>query len=768
MNFGTLALAVAITSGLTATVAAVCWGRGMTGLRGATHGFLALMLLSVGAASAFQLTNILTYQFQYTYIASFSDRSLPPLLLAATFWAGQAGSLMLWSLWNTILAGILAFRLRQSTWAPYVLAPFLTMTVAICLLTLGAEPFQIVANPPADGLGLNPLLQNSWMVIHPPILFSGFTAMAVPFAFAIGALWRGDYTGWVRLARPWVLLAWVCLGMGLVLGGVWAYESLGWGGFWGWDPVENSSLVPWLVCSALVHGMLLQEGRQRFHRSNLVLALLGYLLVLYSTFLTRSGILGTFSVHSFVELGLTRYLVILIGLGLVLSCGLLVWRWRDIPRQTTYMRVASREFGLLLSCLLFMIITIIVAVGTSMPVISRLPGFKYQMSVDLGFYSPVVAPFGLVMLVAMAIGPLLTWDHTRYGRLRPLLRVPFWITVIVLFSALLLDITYPIALLFIAGGTFALGTNLVLLVRRWRAGPLHLGGYLSHAGVGLLVLGIVGTGWYKQTAALQLVEGIPQGIFERQITFRKMTIPADDPLKREAIQLEVITPQTGQTWVAEAPYYTFAKSGQLVIHPAIEHGLRQDLYIAPSQVVPAALTGPDRLLLTRRQPQRMGGYTLTFQQFEVADRKQMQAQTAPTLVGAVVQVNTPNGQTLIVTPTMRLAADQAPQSDPAPFADGTMALVGLQVEQQQIELQFDQVDPLLLSSDDLKARVFLDISREPGINLAWIGMSLILVGGGLSGIQRWWLGRRQPRPIVRPRIDGAAIPDRREEEVQWT
>ncbi len=753
MNVGIIALALAVTSGLTACVAAVCWGRGMPDLRLATYSFLTVMLVSVGAASVFQLTNILTHQFQYVYVANFSDRALPTVLLAATFWAGQAGSLLLWALWSSVLAGILAWRLRGSEWAPYVLAPYLAMTVAICLLTMAASPFARSEVAPVDGMGLNPLLQNSWMIIHPPILFSGFTAMAVPFAFAIGALWRGEYHTWGRLARPWALLAWVCLGAGLVLGGVWAYESLGWGGFWGWDPVENSSLVPWLVVSALIHGLILQEGRQRFYRSNLVLALLGYLLVLYSTFLTRSGILGTFSVHSFVELGMTRYLVVLIGACLVVSSALLVWRWRMIPHQSAYTRVLSREFGLLLGCILLLIMTTIVLIGTSMPVISRLPGFTHQMSVDLGFYSPVIAPFGLVVLLTMAIGPLLTWDHTRYGRLRSLLRVPIGTTVLVLGAILLLNITYPVAVFFVAGGTFALMTNVVMIIRRWRAGILHVGGYLAHAGIGLLMLGVVGTGWYKQTASLQLIEGVPQGIFGRSITFRGMTIPANDPLKREAVELEVTNPQTGQTWVAAAPYYTFAKSNQLVMHPAIDHGLDRDLYIAPSQVVPAALSGPGRLRLRRQQPQRMGGYSMTFEQFTVGNRTQMESGMAPTDVGARLLITTPQGQTSTITPMMRLISGQSPQSDPTPFAAGTMALVGMQVEQQEIELQVDAIDPALLASDDLKARVFIDISDEPGISLVWAGMALALTGGMLSGLQHWWAERRR-----RSATRSAAVP----------
>ncbi|HEY1011375.1 MAG TPA: cytochrome c biogenesis protein CcsA [Herpetosiphonaceae bacterium] len=766
MNLGNTLLALAITSGLTAMVSAILWARGVPQVRGATLLFLRVMVLCISGASVVQVINLLTHQFQYTYVASFSDRSLPPLLLAATFWAGQAGSLLLWALGSSLLAWVLAHRLRASPWAPFVLVPYLGMTVAIMLITLVAAPFATQSPVPADGAGLNPLLQNGWMIIHPPILFSGFTAMTVPFAFAVAALWRGSYETWVPLARPWVILAWCCLGTGLALGGVWAYESLGWGGFWGWDPVENSSLVPWLIVSALLHGMLLQQGRQRFQRTNLVLALSGYLLVLYSTFLTRSGILGTFSVHSFVELGLTGYLVVLMGGGVLLSGALLRWRWRSIPRAVIYTRVVSREFGLLLSALLFLIIMAIVLIGTSMPVISRLPGFSHQMSVDLDFYSPVVAPFGLLLVLAMAVGPLLTWDHTRYGRLQPRLRLPLIGTGVAVFAALLLNITYPVALLFIAAGTLALGTNLVMIVQRWRAGLMHLGGYLSHAGVGLLVMGVVSTGWYKQTAALQLIQDVPQGVFGRLITFRGMTVPADDPLQRAAVQLEVTEPDTGRTWIAEAPYYTFAKSGQLVIHPAIDHGMWQDLYVAPSQVIPAARSGPDRLILTQDQPQPMGGYLLSFQRFALVDRAAMAGGQAPAQVGAVVQITAPTGQTWTVTPTMQLAANQAPFSPPISVADGTIALAGLAVEAQQIELQLAGRLAALVASDDLSARVYLDMTREPGIRLVWAGMLLTILGGGLSGLGRWWATHR--RRAAAEQLPAVPAPWAAVEDGPWT
>lgn len=535
--FGNVALALAVAGGISATFGYLLWANGNVAWRGTARWYTMVMAVAVLAASAFQMWNILTHQFQYEYITNFSDRSLPRLLLIASFWGGQSGSFLLWSTWSVVFGLALVWGLRRSAWEPYVLTPYLLVSVCIAVITLASRPWKLLPETPVDGNGLNPLLQNYWMAIHPPILFTGFTTMAGPFAFAIAALWRRDYDGWVRLARPWTLLAWACMGTGLALGGFWAYESLGWGGFWGWDPVENSSLIPWLVASALLHGLIVQGSRGSFKRGNLLLAVFGYLAVVYSTFLTRSGLWGKVSVHSFVELGLLNYLLAYLLIFAVLGFGMLLWRWRDIGRRVLYSHVLSREFSLLIGIALFIVIAVIVITGTSMPVISMLPVFSNQIIVDLGWYGPANAPFGLLLLLAMAIGPLLGWQQSKYGSLANLLKWPALLTGVVLFACLLLNINYPVALLFIGASVFAVATNAVVIRRIWRAGPLKLGGYLSHIGVGLLFVGVVGTSFYKQTASLKLIEDQPQTVFGRQFTFRGVGIPQADPLKRRAVQI---------------------------------------------------------------------------------------------------------------------------------------------------------------------------------------------------------------------------------------
>jgi cytochrome c-type biogenesis protein CcmF len=766
MNVGHFVLALALINGL-----AALGFYGYAAMRAPEYVrparlFAASMTIFVVFASALQWVNIMTHQFQFEYVRNFTDRALPRLLLFTTFWGGQAGSFLLWALMCALFTLVLIWGLRRSAWEPFVLTPYLLVALCVTGITLAAGPFKMLpaGEVPADGNGLNPLLQNYWMAIHPPILFTGFTTMAGPFVFAVAALWRRDYDGWVSMAKPWVLLAWICMGSGLALGGFWAYESLGWGGFWGWDPVENSSFVPWLFASALLHGLVLQGARGSLKRTNLALAVFGYLMVIYSTFLTRSGVLGNFSIHSFVELGLMNYLLAFIAVFALLGFGMLIWRWREIGRRVAFLHVVSREFGLVLSVLLFVVIALIVGIGTSMPVVSMLPVFENRFSLDLGWYGPNVAPFGLVLWLAMAVGPLLGWQRQKYGSLGRVLRWPAIATAVVVFACLLLNVVYPVGLLFIAAAVFAIGTNLSVILRIWRAGPLKLGGYLSHVGVSLFLVGAIGTMVYKQTAAMQLIQGEPQQVFGRQITFTEIVLPPDDELERTAIQLEVVDPADGSVWVAEAPYYVYDKTSQLVTHPDIQPGWWADLYVAPSQYLPAPQAAPGVVQLEAGQAREILGYTLTFKEFDIPNREAMMRGEAPAEVFAVVDVTAPDGTTTTVRPMFRVLADGTPAGEPMPIPGGaTLTMQGLDPASRAVKLQLGGVDLSQVNPNDLKARVFVEISVEPGIRLVWAGIIIGVFGGMLALVRRW----REARPAdVLPGITTTPQPRRPEPALQ--
>jgi cytochrome c-type biogenesis protein CcmF len=279
-------------------------------------------------ASIILYNALLTHQFQYSYVAHYSSSNLPIFYLISSFWAGQEGTFLLWA----IVVSIMGFIFIRSTKCEdrYAIAIVSAFVSFLYLLIISKSPFDLLIPAPADGSGLNPLLQDPWMVIHPPILFVGYAATVFPFALVVSGLIRKNYTNWFNLGLRWTLFAALALGAGIIIGGFWAYEVLGWGGYWGWDPVENSSLVPWIILLALIHGILIHKSKGSLQRTNLFFAILSFVLVLYATFLTRSGILSDFSVHSFGDFGISNYLIASIVVSMFIGFGLFAVRFREI------------------------------------------------------------------------------------------------------------------------------------------------------------------------------------------------------------------------------------------------------------------------------------------------------------------------------------------------------------------------------------------------------------------------------------------------------
>ncbi len=269
---------------------------------------------------------------------------------------------------------------------------------------------------PTEGQGLNPLLENYWMVIHPPTLFLGFSAMTVPFAFALAGLLGRDWDGWLRRALPWGLFGFAVLGLAMMMGGYWAYEMLGWGGFWEWDPVENGPFVPWIALVAFLHAAQIQRVRGGFQKPTLALALLPFLGVLYESFMTRSGVLKDFSVHSFSELGGIANSLLVWGLLLAVgvSVGVFAWRAREIKDSESTLDVAdSREFGYTMATLLLLVSGLIAVIGLSAPLITgaavRLGWMAHTASVKEDFYNHAMFPLAVLLAVGLGVGPWLAW-----------------------------------------------------------------------------------------------------------------------------------------------------------------------------------------------------------------------------------------------------------------------------------------------------------------------------------------------------------------------
>ncbi|MFT6054921.1 MAG: cytochrome c-type biogenesis protein CcmF, partial [Roseivirga sp.] len=330
--------------------------------------------------------------FEYHYAWSHASENLPNYYIIASFWEGQEGSFLLWLFWNTLL-GLVIIKTNKKWEAPVmtvfaVVQAFLaSMILGVVFgdLKIGSSPFlllrDVLADPiflinpdfvPADGTGLNPLLQNYWMVIHPPMTFLGFACTLIPFSFCIAGLWTGQYKEWVRPALPWTIFGAMILGTAIIMGGYWAYETLNFGGYWNWDPVENAVYVPWLVMVASIHTMITFKKSATALKTSIVLVISVFLLIVYASFLTRSGILGNASVHSFTDLGLSGQLLIYLLFFLFASIIFAVRAWKNIPSSEREASSYSREFWIFIGALTLCLMAFQVIIPTSFPVFNKI------------------------------------------------------------------------------------------------------------------------------------------------------------------------------------------------------------------------------------------------------------------------------------------------------------------------------------------------------------------------------------------------------------
>ncbi len=512
---GEIALWIALPVALWGTI--LCFvggrlGRGELVLSGERTAYvltLLILLASLGIIAAF-----VGNQYQYSYVANYSNRELDTYFKVAGLWAGQRGSLVFWTLLLSVFASIAVFtnRNRNREFMPYVSGTLLGLLAFLVVVLLFADvsPFERLGFTPENGRGLNPQLQSYWMTIHPPTLYLGFTAFAVPFAFAISALLTGRLDSrWIAITRRWILLSWFFLTCGIVLGMRWAYEELGWGGYWFWDPVENASLLPWLTATAFLHSIQIQENRGMLKVWNMVLVVITFLLTLFATFLTRSGLIE--SVHSFAQNLTIAYIFLGFMGGLAaFSFLLIVYRLPLLRSENQIQSFISRESAFLFNNLLLVGITFAVAWGTLFPLITE--GF-FGQTINVGppFYNRVNIPIGLILLALMGIGPVIAWRRASPRNLRRNFVLPLVAGVATLGVLLLAGVRHNMAL-----ATFSVSAFVMTIVVRefWkgtkarariagegifsafrglvRRNRRRWGGYVVHAGVVVLFTGLAG------------------------------------------------------------------------------------------------------------------------------------------------------------------------------------------------------------------------------------------------------------------------------------
>ncbi len=493
--------------------------------RRAVYALAGMMLLAFALLEIAFLRN----EFSFTVVAQTSSVTVPTFYKLTAPWSSQQGSLLLWvtlsSVWSSVVLYLTRRRLREI--APYATAVLLGLGgFFLALAAFAANPFDTLANPPSNGAGLDPLLQHPSMMIHPPMLYSGYTLMAIPFAFAVGALITGRLgPEWIRDTRRFALAAWLALGAGIVLGARWSYTELGWGGYWGWDAVENAALLPWLCVTAFIHSIQIQEKRGMLKVWNVSLILLSGTLAVFGTFLVRSGVLD--SIHAFGASTLGVPFVILLGVMVLGSIGLIVYRRGGLRSEHRLDSLVSREAMFLFQNLVIVAMVFVIFWLTLFPLISEaLTGTT--VSVGPPTFSEFVVPLALIIVLLMGIGPMISWRRATVANIRHNLTFPLAAGVVTLIGVLALTGAgrKPLAVAMFALGGFVIagvvqelyrGTSArraitrdawpvatVALVRRNRR---RYGGYLVHFGFAVLLIGVAASSSFEHSTDVTLKPG---------------------------------------------------------------------------------------------------------------------------------------------------------------------------------------------------------------------------------------------------------------------
>ena len=512
-----------------------------------TSGRRAIYCLAALCVAAFAILEsaFLRSDFSYALVAEGSSTDTPAFYKVTAVWATQDGSLLLWATLLSLFASAVLFLTRRTLRdiAPWATAVLACVAGFFLLLMVGWEnPFDTLAVVPQEGAGLNPLLRHPAMMIHPPMLYTGYVGFSIPFAFAIGALVaRRPGADWIRSTRRFALIAWTFLGTGILLGALWSYSELGWGGYWAWDPVENASLMPWLVGTAFLHSMMVQEKRGMLKVWNVSLICATFTLALLGTFLVRSGILD--SIHAFGASTIGVQMLIFIACVIALSAGLILARLPDLRSEARLDSLLSREAFFLLNNLVLVALCLVVLWGTFFPLISEaLTGT--EETVGPPWFNRIVTPLALVLVLLTGIGPVLAWRRVTPGRLVRILAVPGAVTLSVLVAMLafteaansgtsLVMFSFVAFVLAVVAQEFVRGASArrVMTSESWPRALVRLagrnrrryGGYLVHAGIAVLILGVAASSAFIEQRDVRLSPGERIRIDDYEVTYREAT-----------------------------------------------------------------------------------------------------------------------------------------------------------------------------------------------------------------------------------------------------
>jgi cytochrome c-type biogenesis protein CcmF len=783
-------------------------------LRPVARGCYALTAVGVLTAFGTLISIVFNRQYQYAYAFEHTGNDVSNLWyrVAAT-WSGQEGSFLLWAVWTTLI-GFMVFA-RAGRYEARVMPFFVSVLTFLTLILLKQSPFQLfmTAHPqwpgiPTEGSGLNQSLQNYWMTIHPPTIFFGFASLAVPYSYALAALIWKDYKDWTIRVMPYALLTCATLGLGLFMGGYWAYETLGWHGFWAWDPVENASFFPWLAITALVHGLVVQRSRGGMARTNTFLGLLAFWLFLVGTFLTRSGALSgkgadgqMMSVHAFDNIsksGLFWMEAMLVGYGLV---GLILWlvRLRSMPtRPTTGDTLVSRDFAFFLAMLLMIAACAVVTLGSTTPLFlswAHRPPSQPQPT----FYNKVMLPLTMITALAMGCVPWLAWRKTDPEKFMRKLMIPWFVMLAFGFAMLFwvqgqeramtaaLDaqtlsdtmrhwispsVQRICVVLLSSLGFLAALSNAMLAYRVFRTKPLNAGGWLAHVGIGLMMIGVIVSNTYERTTLLTLEQGDGgHEVYGYKFDFEGMTgtpkagRPLDPEYDRNNTVKLRVTPPGADNAPADSGPRTFtleprwfiprptipAEAGlekmEPMSWPAIQKYLDHDLYVAFA-------SSPEPFMhvvtLNPGEHKQVGPYDIFYLEGEARPMEYF---------GAHLYIKTEDGKVIQAQPGQMFLKD-----DHGRMMRSDEGMPGLyNVDETVPELKDEDGRPggiileqMIAGSRQVKLAVSLpglsttwhvplSITYKPWVNLVWIGVLIAVMGTLLAMVRRMIDSRRDLR-----------------------
>lgn len=734
-----------------------------------------LFTLCTGAAVVWLYYLFFSHNYAFKYVYEYCDRSQPLAYIISGFWGGQEGTYLLWLFLNALFGYIIITRGGQYKY--WAMSIFSVINLFFLMILIKLSPFALLPVAQADGLGLNPLLRDPWMVIHPPVVFLGYAMAAVPFVIAMAALITNDFSGWLKRAFPWVAVTALALAAGNILGGFWAYKTLGWGGFWAWDPVENSSFIPWVVSLSLLHGMIIERRSGALRRSNLLLASFVFLLVVYGTFLTRSGVLADFSVHSFTDLGINNLLIGFMAVSVIMTLAIFLPKMRKVPTAPMNYNYFGREFSLFAGLAMLLLFGLVVLFWTSLPLLTKLIGAEPRAA-NPETYNGFALPLATLMAYLLAVAPFVQFsDHklanwsrklmivalagavVGFGLFTGLLKADILFAVIFtmvvtgigiyLFRTELLKTLIPalavfvgtiavavavgvtdyLYLLFFATAMMAATSNVIHLAGffpdRWRL----MGGQLTHFGFGLMLVGILASAAFTTSQKVVIPKGESRDAYERSISYNGMQNEMTHPNN----ELKLLIAHDGDSKEARPQLYFSERMQGTMRRPYIDRTLIADFYMAPEQIQQG--NEEEGLVLTKGETRQVGDISITFKGYSMGQHgAQMEGGM---MVAAQLEI-TNSGTTTLVEPAVEHSQNAAGETVRTPRPD-SITVNGKSYVVQVERILADQgavaiAIPGLV--DKSPEKLVLDISKKPLINFVWVGAVLIMFGSLITFLRR--------------------------------